>query len=902
MPNTIIGGIYAGSLGWIDYTSDVRQESASSGGGIEITRGITSQGSLADHGRCSFVLNNRHGKYSPRNPRSPYFGLIGRNTPVRFSLALYNDSFNRTVSGGMGTADSGQVWAPLAPASWSVSAGKAVAQFAAVGNTLTAPLNSSETVDSEQVVDFTIPAVMTGATLVAGVLARFNPAGDSYYWLRTEFDVAGVVRVKVSKVVGGAFTELGTASTGLTYSAGTTLRMRAATVDSRLTVKVWPAASPEPKDCQLSRTDTSITQAGRVGLRHWLVAGNTNVPVPSVSASNYSVVLPRFTGEVSEWPSRWDLSGRNVWVPVEASGILRRLNQGTKALRSPIFRNLSRYNPTSYLPLEDGTDSTAPTNAVAGGRPGVVTEVNFSSDDSLPGASTSVKLEFTASALSMRCGTAAGQTAWSFLFYFKMDSLPGASFNDLLVLKSSGKVTDWSFGVNNAGFRWIGLDNTGATIASQTATYGTPVTPTAWVAMELLLKQNGSNVEWTAIWHDIGDTTFRTFVGQPFSYAGNIGYPVSARFSTATLPPTALAHVAAFPIELPMLEDSFRNSSNGFIGEAAGNRIARLTAEEGLSVDAIGDFSTTELMGKQKLDAFLNLIYSGANADGGILFERRNDLALAYVTRQSLYNQIPLALSYSAGQISQPFEPTEDADDIRNDVTVTREGGASARYVKSTGPLSTGDVGTYDDAVTLNLTADDQASGQASWRVWLGTVDEARWPRVRVNLMHPVWSANRLLTLQAAAVDTGDVVSIDGLPDWLPPGPIKLLVMGYTETLDANTWEITWNAKPASPWDVAVMDGPQRVAADGATLASAASSSAMSLSLATTSPETLWTTNPADFPLDLLIGGERITVSAISGTSSPQTATVSARAVNGIVKAHTAGTPVDVYQPAVVAL
>ena len=46
----------------------------------------------------------------------------------------------------------------------------------------------------------------------------------------------------------------------------------------------------------------------------------------------------RAVGEVSSWPSTWDLSGSDVWVPVTASGILRRLGQGASPLQSPYVR------------------------------------------------------------------------------------------------------------------------------------------------------------------------------------------------------------------------------------------------------------------------------------------------------------------------------------------------------------------------------------------------------------------------------------------------------------------------------------------------------------------------------------------------------------------------------------
>ncbi|SCL43792.1 hypothetical protein [Micromonospora eburnea] len=64
-------------LGWVDITADVR-------GPVTITRGRTSAGGRAEYGRCSLRLNNPD-RYAPRNPTGPWYGLIGRNTPLRVS-------------------------------------------------------------------------------------------------------------------------------------------------------------------------------------------------------------------------------------------------------------------------------------------------------------------------------------------------------------------------------------------------------------------------------------------------------------------------------------------------------------------------------------------------------------------------------------------------------------------------------------------------------------------------------------------------------------------------------------------------------------------------------------------------------------------------------------------------
>jgi hypothetical protein len=60
-----------------NITDDVRTGTE---GAITVKRGRADEGSRSDVGEMTFVLNNRDGKYSPRNPTSPYYGKIGRNT------------------------------------------------------------------------------------------------------------------------------------------------------------------------------------------------------------------------------------------------------------------------------------------------------------------------------------------------------------------------------------------------------------------------------------------------------------------------------------------------------------------------------------------------------------------------------------------------------------------------------------------------------------------------------------------------------------------------------------------------------------------------------------------------------------------------------------------------------
>jgi hypothetical protein len=62
---------------WLDVSDDVRYQAR-----IVIRRGRSSRDKRTRAASCNFQLDNRNGKYSPRNPLSPLYGLINRNTPV----------------------------------------------------------------------------------------------------------------------------------------------------------------------------------------------------------------------------------------------------------------------------------------------------------------------------------------------------------------------------------------------------------------------------------------------------------------------------------------------------------------------------------------------------------------------------------------------------------------------------------------------------------------------------------------------------------------------------------------------------------------------------------------------------------------------------------------------------
>ena len=73
-PDTPLGTTVELGIGgvWTDITRDVHLPDR------VVIR--SAQAGTVSPGSCTLTLNNLDGRYSPRNPLSPYYGVIGRNT------------------------------------------------------------------------------------------------------------------------------------------------------------------------------------------------------------------------------------------------------------------------------------------------------------------------------------------------------------------------------------------------------------------------------------------------------------------------------------------------------------------------------------------------------------------------------------------------------------------------------------------------------------------------------------------------------------------------------------------------------------------------------------------------------------------------------------------------------
>ncbi|MEU9839746.1 hypothetical protein AB0C69_11050 [Actinomadura sp. NPDC048032] len=845
---------------------------------ITITRGRQDEGSRSDPATCSMTINNKDGRYSPRNPNGPYYGLIGRNTPIRVSAGVGDVALSvPEVSGsGASTPDAAaiditgdldvRVDATLA---WDDEDGGLVGKYVETGNQRSwiLWLNSNRTL--------TLYWSTTGSNLLSATSTAPVPLSVGRQAVRATLDVNNgasgrTITFYTSGTLAGSWTQLGApvVQAGTTSIFNSSAPLTVASVYGLVAGRFWKVevrngiggtVAANPDFAAQADGATGFTDASG---RAWTVIGDAALTPRAL----------RFMGEVPAWPSRWGPSGEDVHVQIEAAGITRRLGQGRKPLASALRRAVAGATQAylGYWPMEDGAGATQAASAVPGVAPlRAIGPVEFSEEASggTAGGATfgdGGKLVGTSPTIPPSVW---GDGAWLIIFWFDLPADMGTSgVSPIVQWRTPGAPIahywDLYTGQSVNGVLFLEVADSANNIATSA---GGTIDLRGRGPVQVAIYCNNNGVSNTNILvyvdgvMDIATAVTSDQASTPTAIGVNLNVAAGTDFSGS------VSHliVAPYVSWQDRLALDLVPAGLGYRGEAAGTRFARLCDEEGLPAAVIGDPAATEAMGAQLPAPVLDLLADCEDADGGTLYEARDQLALRYRPRSADYNTPPaLVLDYH-DQLAAPLEPVDDDQGTRNDVTVERVGGSSARVVIDEGPLSVNappdGVGIYDESLTLNVAYDDQLLPIAGWRAHLGTVDEARYPVVRVKLhKHPE------LIDTVTAMDARARIHLTGLPPWEPPGTVDLIADGYTETLESRRWVVEYNTVPGSPWRTGVLDDPVlgRVDTDGAVLAKAAGAGDTTL-LVTSTDGPSWTTDPAEVPFDLRVGGEVVTVTAV---------------------------------------
>ena len=871
-----LGGI------WTDISADVRTASDMQG-----TRGLSSWASEADPSKYTFNLNNRHGKYSPRNPVSPYYRQLSRNTPIRISvpattshLEIFDDTGTVTTPHSAALNIAGDIDVRV---EFDATLTDATANQVLIGKW------SSTTAEKQWMLSVYNGNLrfrfFTGAGTEVQAFQSISGYGGKV--LRATLDAdngAGgwTVQFWQADTWGGPWTSVsaplnGTGATGMRSVTAGALRigLNDPTGAPPRTPFIGYARRAQVrrgiKGLVVADVDFTPLAAGTTSFTDtvgnlWTLSGGAQV-----ARRDY-----RFHGEVSEWPAETDDSDTDSIVRITAQSLKRRLDSGRDPLKSVLARRVPGYSPRAYWSLEEGSDASRAYSPIDGVKPMTTLNMTFASESSLP-SSAALPIVATqngavTSRLSGQVPAGGSASTWSVWWLYRLNSQP-SDYASYMSIQTTGTVRDWRIQIKDTGTRILGYNSDGVAVVSQLIATG-PDLFNQWVLCRFYAQQVGGNVTWRIVWQDVGGDAG----GFDDTFAGTLG-----RVTSVGSPPNgwnqlvdglALGHLSVWDaIDTDAYENPTGTATGtmllGFAGEFTADRITRVARENDVPLAWRGKRFAGERVGPQPVDTFLTALREATTADGGILLDQRARNGFLYLSPSALQNQTPkLTLDYTApGNVIGVFSPVDDDSALENDSTVQREGGSSGRYEKLEGSLNVNPpeldedgVGRYAKQVTLSLYADEQCEGLAAWRVHLGTWDEARFPTLTVDARAVVDQLP-----EVAQLDVGDVIKVTGVPTKHSFNDLYLLVMGYTEVLNLFRWQVTFNCVPYGPWMTAVV-GEARADTSGSTLEVAATDTATTLQVVNEAAP--WARSgdyPGDFPMDILVDGERMTLTAVTG-------------------------------------
>lgn len=919
---------------WRDISTHVRQSDK-----IRVRRGYGAEDDTAPPSTCKLTLDNGplkgNGAYNPRNPLGTWYGYLGQSTPLELACRTAKDTMSSTVANGWGTTEAhaneafgALAWTVLGTTSnYAKAAGKATHALTAAGDVRVSYLATVSMRDLDFAVTFTLPTNnVTGSSIgagigVANIVLRGQGALSDYLMLRLVAQTDESFTMDWWAATGGGaaatITNFPITVPGMTQ-ASQDIRVRVQAEGRTIRAKMWNAASAEPFGWHITESiegalaSTALTQdaAGWIGIRSSLVGGNTNGPI-TISYDNLELFSPEFTGEVASWPRSRDTSGGDRTVNITAADVTRRLGTGASPLNSALrrFILITGVNepPVAYWPLEDGPNADAdrvlsatgigmlgflpPTAGTAVGK------VEWAAERSLPGGLQAPSLTGGASLVAF-LNPPSNATEWVLSFCMKQSYSDGTYvqlttqsgyLNIVMTRNPDSLAIDIGLSIDN-----------GALSTILVYSHPTKNDVEEWHQFTISATQSGTDV---VFFLEIDGVFADNFTEPTETLEGLLRVQMSS--VTDASQDTSFAHVAIYN-SFGVSASSLYEAATGNDGERALPRALRLCDEEQVEFHWTGSgvFGTpqnTETMGSQKAKKFLELMQECATLDNGLLYSKRISGSFEFRTLQTMYARSAWAtLSMSTKHFSPPWDPTPDDQGLRNDVTANRQDGGTARHELDDGsrysvsPPSEGGAGRYDSTVTVNAERDSQLLPQAMWRVHLGTADEDRFPGIRLNLARDVFrdTAGLALSAKLRDLDVGDLVALTDMESDDQYENLSQLVVGYTKVFDQLTYDLTLTCRPGSRYATGIIGSGWQLDSDTTVTAEALDTTETGIDVTVTG--TAWTAT--GMPYDLMVGGERVTATALSGAGPAQTFTVT-RSVNGVVKSHATGAQIRLADP-----
>lgn len=824
---------------------------------VTITRGIGAEGSAARPGSMSVKVNDAAAVYSPRNVESELYGTFGRGTPFRFRVgdvpatpaATMTDTFARTVANGWGSADSGQTWTIYDPvgisppaSEYSVSGGAAKITTSTYNSARYITTNGASFGDFEATFTIATDTVPVDSSAEEGVafpvLLRVNRTATTLYIVEINLlnntglpDNRGLrvllLGTRFDSVSSGAPVANHRQIPSLSYAAGSRLRVRVRCEGPELRARVWPDGDAEPGHWHWQGYDDTYT-AGEFGFGMSLRGDDTPVPVSAswtdltIRPLTAAADTVRLSGELAALDPYEDESGpAAAYVDLDVAGVLRRYDGSSKPVKSALRRRLQNYGPVAYWAFEEGAQGdtyVAQVGAQSAVGPLTVSGLDFAKDDTLVGSGPLPTVQAGGRLLAAGItSTATGY--WSVYLMVKLttDGFPTDASKHQVLRFATGNTTLTLSAQLTGGQHYLVLDAVAADGTALGVTAGVSHESLLangnlglldrWQQVKIYAEPSGANTAFVLALLDPDTSGLTSSVGA-VSVSVDRVRSISTTFGTG-VKGMGIGHLTIWGIAFNSAYTSMTTPAGpavafelGAPGLAARDWMTMLSCDQAAALEAYGPGETP--LGPFPQDTFMSLVRAAAETDMGLLVERRDQLALQYISRQSLYNRpVDLVLDYSSGMVFAPFQPKDDDKDLFNQVTARRKAGSEATAELTEGPLSTqappDGIGIADTSADTLVQSDDQLPDQAGWRLHLGTWDEMRVASLTLKMAN---TRMRGLLDTVLALREGSRVQVIRTPKRYGPDGFDLLVRGTKETHGEGVFDITLNCVPYGPYTV----------------------------------------------------------------------------------------------------
>lgn len=218
----------------------------------------------------------------------------------------YADTFNRTVSGGLGSTPAGQPYTLFGVAS-QFSVAPSVASIAITSSGDKLGYIDRQTADIDITAQVALSAIPATNLATVGFVAKLSTISN-YYNATMMVATGGAVSLRFSKVIGGSLSTISTTLvTGLTYVANTFYNLRYSIYWSQalqtnvMSLRLWALNATQPGGWMATATDAAITQYasgtqfGIMGRDESTVVGTITTKLQSLAAVSYGLPMPATT-------------------------------------------------------------------------------------------------------------------------------------------------------------------------------------------------------------------------------------------------------------------------------------------------------------------------------------------------------------------------------------------------------------------------------------------------------------------------------------------------------------------------------------------------------------------------------------------------------------------------------